>query len=76
MATFWEIAAPSVYHMFSIILSFSYFSYFPFWFRGQDFGSGCASSWSLLTFYFFLVFFVLSITILHLICPLTLTFIK
>ena len=29
-----------------------YFSYFQFWFRGQDFGSGCASSWPFLTFYF------------------------
>ena len=27
------------------------FRYFPFWFQGQDFGSDCASSWLLLTFY-------------------------
>ena len=28
------------------------FSYFPFWFRGQDFGSHCTSSCPQLSFYF------------------------
>ena len=27
-------------------------NYFPFWFRGYDIGSDCASSWSLLILYF------------------------
>ena len=31
-----------------LIFSFCCFSYCPFWFGGQDFGSGCASSWPLL----------------------------
>ena len=35
------------------ILAICCFSYFPFWFRGQGFGSGCAGSWSLLTFDFY-----------------------
>ena len=29
--------------------------FFPFWFRGQDIGSDCTSSWSLLIFYFLYV---------------------
>ena len=29
---------------------FLYFGYFPFLFRGKDFGSDCTSPWSLLTF--------------------------
>ena len=32
------------------ILTISNFSYFPFWFVGLGFGSGCFSSWSLHTF--------------------------
>ena len=34
MATFWEIAAHSVNHMLSCILTICYISYFPFWFEG------------------------------------------
>ena len=33
-------------------MSICYFIYFPFWFCGHNFGSDCASSWSLFTFYF------------------------
>ena len=33
-------------------LSSCCFGCFPFWFRGQDCGSDCASSWPLFTFYF------------------------
>ena len=32
MATFWEIAAHSVNHMLSCILTICNISYFPFWF--------------------------------------------
>ena len=34
------------------IMTICNFSFFPLLFRGQDFGSDCISSWSLLTFYF------------------------
>ena len=35
--------------MFSLcIVYICNFGYFPFWFRGRDFGSCCGSSWSLL----------------------------
>ena len=49
MATFWENAAPSVNHndpyvLFERIMSNCYFT---FWFRGKDFSSDCASTWSL-----------------------------
>ena len=36
-------------------MSICNFSYFPFWFCGQDLGCDCSSSWSLLTFYFYSV---------------------
>ena len=39
-------------------MSFFSFSYFPFWFRRQDFCSDCTSSWPLLTFYFELKYFL------------------
>ena len=32
-------------------MPFCYFDCFPFWFRGQVFGSNCYSTWPLLTFY-------------------------
>ena len=37
----------------SLVMSICSFGCFPFWFPGQDLGSVCVSSWSLLTFYFF-----------------------
>ena len=50
MATVLEIAVPSINHMYSLYLVYLLFSHFLFWFQGHNFGSGCASSWSLLTF--------------------------
>ena len=47
MATFRESAAHSLDHMFS--LYFDYF-YFPFWFRGRDFGSDCSGFCILVNF--------------------------
>ena len=44
--------AHSLYHMFFCSLSICYFGYFPFWFRGRDFGSDCSGFWSFLTFVF------------------------
>ena len=43
-----EIAARSL-----CILSICCFNFDPFWFPEQGLGSGCASSWSLLTLYFY-----------------------
>ena len=66
MATFWERAAHSVYRMFSCILTYCNFSYFPRWFfrGGGDFGSECIISRSLLIFYSkknpFIFFFILN----------------
>ena len=53
MTAFWQIAAHSVDHMFSCILTtcICNFSYFLFWFRGRNLGSDCSSSWSLHTCY-------------------------
>ena len=42
MATFWEIAAHSVDHMFSLCLTICNLSYFPFWFFGVDLGFDCS----------------------------------
>ena len=50
VATFWEIAAHSVDHMFFFIMTICNFSYFPFLFLGLDLGSDCFSSWLLHTF--------------------------
>ena len=50
VATFWKRAAHRVCSL--CVVSLCIFGYYPFWFRGQDFGSDCTSSWSLLTFYF------------------------
>ena len=50
VATFCERAAHSVNRMFSLLQCMSICSYgFPIWVRGQDLGSDCVSSWSLLT---------------------------
>ena len=51
MVTFWQRAAP-VNSMFSLLCPFMPWL-FPFLFPGQDLGSVCVSSWSLLTFYLF-----------------------
>ena len=41
----------------STMFSTCCFSYFPIWFRGQDFDSYCARSWSYANFFLFLFFF-------------------
>ena len=47
----WERAVHSVFrNAFSKLPSIYVFSCFPFWFWGQDVGSDCISSWSLLIF--------------------------
>ena len=43
MKTFWERAERSVKFVFVVCLG--NFSYFPFWFCGQDFSSEFTSSW-------------------------------
>ena len=53
MATFWEGAAHSVYHMFSLYFDIAILVISDFGFWGRGFGSDCTSSWSLLIFYFF-----------------------
>ena len=50
MATFQEKAAHSVNRVFSLLSLFLAVVV-----RGQDFGSDCVSSWSLLTFYYLYV---------------------
>ena len=54
MATLWEIVAHAVNRMFSLhyISHSCNFVFFPFWFRGRDFGSDCTSFWSRFPFYF------------------------
>ena len=52
MTTFWEIAVHLV-SLCSLCNTFIFnFSYIPFRFVGQEFGSECTSSWSVFTFYF------------------------
>ena len=52
VAAFWERAAHSVNRIFSLVCLFVALVVSHFCFRGQDIGSECVSSWSLLTFYF------------------------
>ena len=47
-----ERAGHSVNHLLSLSCLFVALVVFHVWFRGRDFGSDCASSWSLLNFYF------------------------
>ena len=52
MATFCERAADSINHMFSLVCPFCSFDCFQLRFQGRQSGSDCASSSSLLSFYF------------------------